>query len=532
MSKLTINGLKVEAPAGATVLDVCRSVGIPIPTLCHMEGREPFTSCMLCLVKECTSGKLMPSCTAPALDGMVIATDSDEVYEARRRALELLLSEHLGDCEAPCRRACPAHMDIPRMIRQIRTHKIAAAIRTVKQHIALPAVLGRICPAPCEKGCRRTLYDGAVAICLLKRFVADADLASQTPWLPSCAPKNGRRVAIVGTGPTGLAAAYYLLQAGYTCNLYDKHPLPGGMLRYGVKEEVLPREVLETEISQVCNLGASLHLSVTVGKDISLERLRTDYHAVVLATGETRPEEAEMLGVSFERHGIRIEPGSFLASLPGVFAAGAAVRPSRMAVRAVSHGRAVALAVHRYLFPTQNGPRDKRFDCHMGKLSEADVAEFMKGVEASPRVEPRGGEKRGFLPEEARREAARCMQCDCRKSTTCALRKYADEYGIAGRITPTGQRRRFERILQHPSLVYEPGKCILCGICVRITAAAKEKLGLTFIGRGFSVRVGTPFQEPLSAALTEAAERCATACPTGALAFADYEANTHGKETQ
>ena len=109
MPRLTLDNRAVEVPPGSTVLDACRALGIAIPTLCHLEGFDPCTSCMLCVVKNRKTGRLIPSCTAPAQEGLEIETDSEEIGTARKTALELLLGEHLGDCEGPCRRVCPAH---------------------------------------------------------------------------------------------------------------------------------------------------------------------------------------------------------------------------------------------------------------------------------------------------------------------------------------------------------------------------------------------------------------------------------------
>lgn len=522
MNRIRINGQEVEIAEAVTILEVCRSLGIEVPTLCHKDGLEPFGSCMLCVVRECSSGRLIPSCVAPARAGMSIETDGPEIRAARRQALELLLGEHVGDCEAPCRRGCPAHMDIPRMIREIRAGQLDFAIRTVKQHISLPAVLGRICPAPCEKVCRRAQYDSPVAICLLKRYVADTDLASAAPWMPQCLPRTGHRVAIVGAGPAGLTAAYYLLQQGHSCTIFDDHSAPGGMLRYGLSEKVLPHTVLDAEIEVIMRLGLEFRLSSSVGKDLAFSDLQTSHDAVILATGAMRDEMFEKFGVTCDSQGIRVDGRSFKTSVPGVFAAGAAVRPTRLAVQSVAQGRLVARAVHRFLNEKDVAPASRRFDSRIGRLTEAELAEVMKGVDTRARVEPTGEPGVGYSREEALREAARCMGCDCHKLHSCALRKYAAEYGVQPRVS--GERRRsLERVLQHPSVLFEPGKCIRCGICVRLTSTAGEKLGLTFTGRGFSVRIAPPFGEPLSAALTQCAAACVKACPTGALSPPTHE---------
>lgn len=188
MTRLTIDNREVEVPPGATILDAAERLGIEIPTLCHLPGCLPSTSCLVCMVKVsghplAGRGRMVPSCGTPAVDGMVVESEIDEVRAMRRTSLELLLGDHLGDCVAPCSFGCPAHMNIPQMLRQIAAGDWAGAIATIKEDIAMPAVLGRICPAPCEKVCRRTALEGAVRICDLKRIAADADLDSAERYI-------------------------------------------------------------------------------------------------------------------------------------------------------------------------------------------------------------------------------------------------------------------------------------------------------------------------------------------------------------
>lgn len=251
MITLTIDNTTVEVSEGSTVLNAARIAGIDIPTLCHLPGRSPKPSCYVCMVRVNESARLVPACATVVTEGMRVENDSEAVLSARRTAIELLLSDHLGDCVGPCEGVCPAHLETPRMMRQIAAGQFREALVTVKQSIALPAVLGRICPELCEKGCRRASHDGPVAVCMLKRFVADHDLESGEPYQPPRLPPSGKKVAIVGSGPAGLSAAYYLLPQGHACTIFDDHPLPGGMLRYGVSEEALPREVLDAEIAVI-----------------------------------------------------------------------------------------------------------------------------------------------------------------------------------------------------------------------------------------------------------------------------------------
>ena len=271
MPKITIDGREVEVDAGATILDAAEKLGIEIPTMCFLRGHEATTSCMVCVVKVTGTDALVPACGTPVRDGMQIENDCDEVREARKAALELLLSDHVGDCVGPCTMGCPAHMEIPLMIRQIASGQLAEAIATVKRDIALPAVLGRICPAPCENVCRRAQHDQAVSVCLLKRYVADVDLATDQPYSPQCAQPKGKRVAIIGAGPAGLAAAYYLQRDGFECVVVDDHEEPGGMLRYGCPEAELPRDVLTAEIAQIEKLGVRFRLGIRVGTAVSMD---------------------------------------------------------------------------------------------------------------------------------------------------------------------------------------------------------------------------------------------------------------------
>ena len=142
MPRITIDNQPIEVEAGATVLAAARRLGIDIPALCFLEGRAPQTSCMACLVKVDGGSRFLPACATVVREGMHVESETDEVRKARRTAIELLLGDHLGDCIAPCQAACPAHMDIPRMIRLVAGGRIREAAATAKERIPLPAVLG------------------------------------------------------------------------------------------------------------------------------------------------------------------------------------------------------------------------------------------------------------------------------------------------------------------------------------------------------------------------------------------------------
>ena len=515
MPKVSIDNREVVVPAGATILDAARKLGIEIPTLCFADGLPPRTSCMVCVVRVHGLHRLVPACAYPVREGLVVESQTQEVREARRTALELLLADHLGDCVGPCQSVCPAHMDIPRMIRQIGQGDLRGALITVKQRIALPAVLGRICPELCEHGCRRALKDGAVSICLLKRYVADADLASPQPYLPPCKPPTGKRVAIVGAGPAGLSAAYYLLQQGHACAIYDDHERPGGNLRYGVSEEVLPHDVLYAEIGLIVKLGAQLLMGQRLGRDFSLDDLQRGHDAVLLAFGEVKPLEAAKLGLEMAGRGVKADRATWMTARRGVFVAGSALTPSKHAVRAVGSGRCAAEAIGQFLAGRTIQVEDSPWSVHIGRLKPEELPPYLAGSDPSPRQQAAGAAG-ALTPEQARCEAARCLRCDCAGLQDCRLRLYAEQYD-ANPNRFRGPRLPLVKDESHPEVVHEPGKCISCGLCVQISAQEKDGLGLAYIGRGFNMRIAVPFNASLKEGLGKAARACADACPTGAL---------------
>ena len=337
MPRITIDNQVVEAPAGTTVLDAAQQLGIDIPTLCFLEGRPPQTSCMVCLVRVDGARRLVPACATKVRDGMRIESETGEVRAARRVALELLLSDHLGDCIAPCQAVCPAHMSIPQMIRRIGAGDASNATAAAE-----PC---EVCAAPCEKACRRAVKDRAVAIRLLVRYASD----------------NGAQ-------------------------------------------------------------------------------------------------------------------------------------------------------------PPEPPPAERAYSVHVGRVEKDEIDRFMAEASVIARTEPLRGPDAGFTDEEAQREASRCLHCDCRRPDDCRLRKAA-ALTKASTSEYKGERRAFEQRVHPQGVVYEPGKCIACGLCVEITRSAGETLGLTFIGRGFNVRVAVPFDQSLKDGLERTAAECVRACPTGALAF-------------
>jgi len=512
---LTIDNTVVTFEPGETILQAATRAGIAIPTLCNWEGIEPPTSCYVCVVKIQGRNGLAPSCATRAEEGMVVESSSEDVRRYRRRALELLMSEHAGDCEGPCRRICPADLDIPAMALNIAEGDLAAAVRTVRERLALPGVLGYVCPAPCEKGCARAPLDGAVSIRELHKGVAAASLLSGATTALRAAPSSGKRVAVIGAGPAGLSCAYYLSLLGHACAIVDEQAEPGGMLRYGIDRATLPLTVLDQEIEVIRSLGVEFRMGCKIGDQPALDALVQRSDAVVFATGTQAPDRPWVFNVKATSKGIAVEANTFATGSSGVFACGGAIAVCRMASRAVGQGRLTALSVHRFLARSAVGAGwSSRFDSRLGKLEPEELQQFAATDLASSGMVAGSS---GPFDSSLVAAAARCMQCDCGKKLSCALRSYAQEYEISRDQYKTGARKPVTRTRYVSGLVHELGKCIDCGRCIGITAAEKIQPGLAFGNRGFDVAVKAPFGADMDTAMGSALDRCVAACPVGAL---------------
>jgi len=283
---ITLNGTDVQVESGVTILEAARANGIRIPTLCHDEQLEPFASCWLCAVKLEGMKRYVPSCGTKVAEGMKVWTDTEDVRAVRRMALELLLSNHRGDCIAPCKEACPASVDVQGYIALIAQGRYRDATKLVKEVNPFPLSIGRVCTRPCEGECRRNAVDGPVCIDYLKRFAADWDISHPGPYSPPVAARSGHRVAAVGAGPASLTAAYYLAQAGHDVTIFEALPDPGGMLRYGIPEYRLPKRTLDEEIGLITGLGVEVKYGQRLGCDFTLSDLFDQgYEAVFLGLG-------------------------------------------------------------------------------------------------------------------------------------------------------------------------------------------------------------------------------------------------------
>jgi NADPH-dependent glutamate synthase beta subunit-like oxidoreductase/ferredoxin len=302
---VTIDGKKLSAAPGETILNIAQKAGIDIPTLCHNEKISRTTSCFVCVVKDVKTGRFLPSCSACPADGGEYESSTSEVSDMRRSALDLLLSEHTGDCEAPCTVACPAHADVEAYVRAGREGDFLKSLKIIKTRIPLPMSIGRVCPRFCEIDCRKNITageGGAVCINDFKRLAADMHYEDYIEDIPEA---TGKKVAIIGAGPAGLATAYYLRLQGIATVIYEKMPQPGGMLRYGIPEYRLPKDILNKELNHFTKIGVEINCNCELGKDIKLDELKKQFDAVAITIGCWKPSSMRTEGEELAAPGIK-----------------------------------------------------------------------------------------------------------------------------------------------------------------------------------------------------------------------------------
>ena len=287
--ELHINGQKYFGKEGETILNVAKNNGIEIPALCSKEKTKPLASCNLCKVRVEGEKQLKKACETEISSGMEIITSSKEITAARKKALEVILSNHYADCEAPCKTACPDHVDIQAYLAYIAQGEHQLAIKVIKETLPMPLSIGRVCPAFCENECRRTIVEEPVAIKQLKRHAADFDLHLDNPYIPEKKDASGKKIAIVGAGPSGLTCGYYLSNNGHDVTVFESAPKAGGWLRYGIPEYRLPKDILDKEIDLMCANGMKIETNVEIGKTKNLADLSKNYDAVYLAIGAQLP---------------------------------------------------------------------------------------------------------------------------------------------------------------------------------------------------------------------------------------------------
>lgn len=301
---ITINKKSYETISGTTIYDICDKIGIDIPTLCHIKGVRNDSSCSICLVKDIQSGKLLTSCSTLVQDGMEILTDDDEVLLARKESLEILLSEHVGDCEAPCQTACPIGFDIPSIMDNSRTDE--ELYKIIIQTIPFPSITSRLCKAPCQKACRRDLVDTHIKI---KETIKDiSDKFLYTDIIPIKEPDRGKIVSIHVSSYALLAAAWKFQILGYS--VYITNNLEK---EYFLKD--IESELLAAEIEKLSLLGINFsetdkndyqvdssdvkgrsHISISIRDGFTLVQdilKKTQQERVISSMGKIQEDERE-----------------------------------------------------------------------------------------------------------------------------------------------------------------------------------------------------------------------------------------------
>jgi len=197
----------------------------------------------------------------------------------------------------PCRLACPAGVDMRGYFYLLRNGMGREAVELLREALPFPAITGRVCPHPCESDCARKEVDEAVSINALERFVADGFLNERATPVP---PIYAGRVAVVGSGPAGLACAYFLCRMGYPVTVFEARPVLGGMLRLGIPGFRLPRDVLDAQLGYIRDLGVEFRTGVSIGANVTLDELRRDYQAVFFAPGSQLSRRLEVDGAALD----------------------------------------------------------------------------------------------------------------------------------------------------------------------------------------------------------------------------------------
>ncbi|MGR5355581.1 formate dehydrogenase subunit alpha [Vibrio chagasii] len=295
MIQIVIDGKFRIVEQGQTVLEAAKTCGLEIPSLCGLNKTADKVPCDLCVV-EVEGVGVTRSCELEVVNGLNITTQSKQLTVHRQDALNRIMADHYADCEAPCQTACPAGVDIQSYLHHIAQNDHTKAIEVIKKTLPMPLSIGRVCPAFCETECRRNLVDDSIAIRQLKRHAADADLAAQESYMPAKKPNKGKSIAIVGSGPGGLTAGYYLSNEGYDVSVYESMPKAGGWLRYGIPEYRLPKSILDKEIELMCRNGMAVECDKKLGVDFTLSDLSRDFDAVCLAVGASQAVEMNYPG--------------------------------------------------------------------------------------------------------------------------------------------------------------------------------------------------------------------------------------------
>lgn len=509
MGNLSINGKQIHFQRGETLLDIAERLGIFIPTLCYYKKLSPFTSCMVCFVEEVKRGELLPACSTRAEEKMIIETETPLVCDARQKAFELLFSEHLGDCEAPCTLTCPGGINIPLMIRQMKEGDFTAAGDSLLASNPFPGTTGKICSAPCERGCRRNKEDHGLAIKKLEYLGGSHSLSLNL--IGHMEDATGKLSAVIGEGVSALSTAWFLTLRGHKVVLFSAKEDFQELIPEGSSEDV--RETFSREVKRIFSAGVNLR----VGFPDSMEELKKSFDAVVCFFSDQQCSSYGIIPADGKKH------NSFETDIPGVFLFDDRIKEPNKLIKEVFEGRKAAFSVDLYLKGENPEPYAKPFNSRFGPLKEGDLTEFMNGTSSEGPLDLRDNSGSA----EVKREADRCMRCDCLSLSDCKLRAYGDLFNVSRGKYSRGARKPFTR--EEDSIIFEEGKCIKCGICVRIARENQEPNGPAFLGRGFDLCIGLPQKMSHLEGMGKGARESVKNCPTGALRFSGRDRKGGGE---
>ena len=295
--KITINGKEITAPENITILEAAEQAEIYIPTLCHVRGKNADSPCGLCVVEVKGFETPVRACDTKIQKDMAIETDSGVIKELRSQRLAILAETHFGDCKAPCNLTCPGQINVQGYIAHVAKGQYEEALRLVMERNPFPFSVGRVCPRFCETKCRRVLVEEPIAINHLKRFVADWCMANKIDLRIPKEPPTGKKVAVIGGGPSGLTGAYFLARKGHEVTVYEAEAKLGGMLRYGFPEFKIPKNVLDYEINTLLQMGITVKTGQKWGVDYTLQDLKdSDFDAILIAIGNPDDKPLDIPG--------------------------------------------------------------------------------------------------------------------------------------------------------------------------------------------------------------------------------------------
>lgn len=422
---IKLNNKEIEVTGKEPLIEIALKEGYDIPFLCYNKRAKHKPSCMICAVKNCSTGQFIPSCTTFPTDGMEIETESEEIRQVRALSLELLLSDHRADCEAPCKIACPGGLDIAMMNRLYDAGKESEALELLRDTLVIPATLCYICNAPCEKICRKNDIDKTVAIREIKK-----DLVSKTNLENILKPKNnGKKVAVIGFNPAGFSTAYHLCKLGYETTLFEQTDQI--ILSY-TEDSNVPPEIINLELEVLKKMGVQFVIS---NENFILE----DFDGIISTISENLNPEWIVLNTK-----------------------------SKQPARLVLEGKKLAEQVHVKLSNLKNVKTEniKPFNSSYSRFTKTEK----ELIGEQHKIDNR---------------KSNCLYCDCQRKNDCKLRIYATEYGIKNiRYLKESSFNALQKQHIKEDTWFEEAKCIRCGLCVY-----NSDNGFTFKDRGYMMKV-------------------------------------------